>query len=164
MYFCALPLVLCLKGLFAGAGDRLGRSSRKCRSCMRSTTRTLKVCVWTSLSRTRRQGNKDTMSAREFSRTVRIVLTAVGALREERAVEKFYWRFCQVAQSGDKNTSFGIFRSVCCEREIVIIDGATFPECPKHRHLPTEWVAISESAVRIHLVVLPQKETAHSVP
>ena len=88
----------------------------------------------------------------------------VGAVREERAVEKFYWRFCQVAQSGDKNTSFGIFRSVCCEREIVIIDGATFPECPKHRHLPTEWVAISESAVRIHLVVLPQKETAHSVP
>jgi len=149
---------------FAGAGDRLGRSSRKCRSCMRSTTRTLKVCVWTSLSRTRRQGNKDTMSAREFSRTVRIVLTAVGAVREERAVEKFYWRFCQVAQSGDKNTSFGIFRSVCCEREIVIINGATFPECPKHRHLPTEWVAISESAVRIHLVVLPQKETAHSVP
>src|SRR5438046_1932225 len=84
-----------------------------------------KVCVWTSLSRTRRQGNRDTMSAREFSWTVRIVLTAVGPLREERAVEKFYWRFCQVAQSGDKNTSFGIFRSVCCGREIVIIDGAT---------------------------------------
>jgi len=69
-----------------------------------------------------------------------------------------------VAQSGDKNTSFGIFRSDCCGREIVIIDGATFPECPKHRHLPTEWVAISESAVLIHLVVLPQKETAQSVP
>ena len=84
---------------FAGAGDRLGRSSRKCRSCMRSTARTLKVCVWTSLSRTRRQGNKDTMSAREFSRTVRIVLTAVGALREERAVEKI---LLEILLSGTK--------------------------------------------------------------
>src|SRR5881396_845343 len=38
---------------FAGAGDRLDRSSRKCRSCMRSTARTLEVCVWTSLKNTK---------------------------------------------------------------------------------------------------------------
>ena len=69
-----------------------------------------------------------------------------------------------MAQSGDKNTSFGIFRNCCCGREIVIINGATFPQCPKHRQLPTVWEAVSESNEAVHLVVLPQKETAHTVP
>jgi hypothetical protein len=61
-----------------------------------------------------------------------------------------------MAQSGDQNTSFGIYKNVCCGREIAISNGATFPECPEHRHLPTEWIAIGESSQTLHLVVLPQ--------
>jgi hypothetical protein len=67
-----------------------------------------------------------------------------------------------VAKSGDKNLSFGIYQNVCCGREIAISKGATFPECPKHRHLPTEWIAIGESNKTLHLVVLPQ--TKKSTP
>jgi hypothetical protein len=65
-----------------------------------------------------------------------------------------------MAQTGDKNKSFGLYKSVCCGREIVIIDGATFPGCPKHHHLPTEWIPVAESEEQIHLVVLPQKATS----
>ena len=73
----------------------------------------------------------------------------------------FAWRL-KVAQSGDQNTSFGIYKSVCCEREIAIGKGATFPQCPKHRHLPTEWIAIGEPDQALHLVVLPQMK--QSIP
>jgi hypothetical protein len=63
----------------------------------------------------------------------------------------------KMAQSGDQNTSFGIYKNVCCGREIAISKGATFPVCPEHRHLPTEWIAIGESKQPIHLVVLPDR-------
>lgn len=48
-------------------------------------------------------------------------------------------------QSGDKNTSFGIYKSACCGRTTVILGGETFPDCPKHRHSRTEWIAMRES-------------------
>jgi hypothetical protein len=60
-------------------------------------------------------------------------------------------------QSGDKNTSFGIYESDCCGQEIVITHGATFPHCPKHKDRRTEWIAINESDRVIRLVVFPQK-------
>jgi hypothetical protein len=62
-----------------------------------------------------------------------------------------------MAQSGDKNTSFGIYKSACCGQEIVITGGATFPNCPRHRLFRTEWIAITESEEAIRLVVFPQK-------
>jgi hypothetical protein len=63
-----------------------------------------------------------------------------------------------VARSGDKNTSFGIYKSACCGREIAISERATFPECPAHGHQPTEWIAVGESNQALHLVVLPQEK------
>ena len=62
-----------------------------------------------------------------------------------------------MAQSGDKNRSFGTYRSACCGQEIVITGGATFPRCPRHRLFSTEWIATSESEEAIRMIVFPQK-------
>ena len=62
-----------------------------------------------------------------------------------------------MAKSGDKNTSFGMFKSVCCGQEIVNTYGATFPTGPSHRYLKTEWIEISESEEPIRFVVFPEK-------
>jgi hypothetical protein len=69
----------------------------------------------------------------------------------------------KVAQSGDQNTSLGVYKSVCCGREIAIGKGATFPQCPEHRNLPTEWIAIGESNQALHLVVLPEMKNSTPV-
>ena len=37
------------------------------------------------------------------------------------------------------NKKFGVFRTVCCDAEIVIGIGVPFPDCPNHRNLTTEW-------------------------
>jgi len=34
---------------------------------------------------------------------------------------------------------FGVFKTVCCDAEIVIGIGVPFPDCPNHRNLTTEW-------------------------
>jgi len=44
-----------------------------------------------------------------------------------------------VPQNGEKNQKFGVYKSLCCGAEIVIREGATFPECPNHRSLSTIW-------------------------
>jgi len=41
--------------------------------------------------------------------------------------------------TGDTNEKFGVYRSVCCGAEIVIVQGAMFPHCPKHPETPTKW-------------------------
>ena len=45
-------------------------------------------------------------------------------------------------QSGEKNTTFGVFKSKCCGLEIVISVDAEFPTCFHHPTLNTEWVQI----------------------
>lgn len=42
-------------------------------------------------------------------------------------------------ENGQKNTSFGVYSSVCCGFEIVITEGTYFPDCPNHPKLTTEW-------------------------
>jgi hypothetical protein len=51
-----------------------------------------------------------------------------------------------VPESGEISTTFGVFRSVCCGAEIVIKQGATFPTCPKHAHLPTVWTPVIDES------------------
>ena len=48
----------------------------------------------------------------------------------------------RVPQSGEKNTTFGIYESVCCGLEIVIRAGAEFPTCSDHPNLKTAWQQI----------------------
>ncbi len=45
--------------------------------------------------------------------------------------------------TGNMNFQFGIYQTLCCGYEIVLIDGAMFPDCPDHKR-PTEWKLISE--------------------
>ena len=51
-----------------------------------------------------------------------------------------------MARNGEKNEKFGVYRSVCCGREIVIREGACFPCCPNHHNLSTLWKAIEVGA------------------
>jgi len=44
-----------------------------------------------------------------------------------------------VPQNGEKNEKFGVYKSLCCDAEIVITEGSTFPECPNHQRLTTVW-------------------------
>jgi hypothetical protein len=46
--------------------------------------------------------------------------------------------------NGDINEQFGVYKSVCCGMEIVIAAGSRFPDCPKHRRLPTMWKSIAD--------------------
>ena len=52
-------------------------------------------------------------------------------------------------QNGDINEKFGIYKSVCCDVAIVISEGVTFPDCPKHINLATEWKMLTLTDDRI---------------
>ena len=43
------------------------------------------------------------------------------------------------ARNGELNETLGVYRTLCCDAEIVIGFGVPFPDCPNHRNLPTEW-------------------------
>lgn len=42
-------------------------------------------------------------------------------------------------RNGDVNRKLGVYRSVCCDAEIVLDEGSVFPDCPNHPKLTTEW-------------------------
>jgi hypothetical protein len=41
--------------------------------------------------------------------------------------------------NGDKNIKFGVYRNVCCGEEIILPEDVSFPDCSRHRNLPTIW-------------------------
>jgi hypothetical protein len=47
--------------------------------------------------------------------------------------------------NSDISKVFGVFKTVCCDAEIVIAVGAAFPDCPNHKNLPTEWKQIADA-------------------
>jgi hypothetical protein len=49
--------------------------------------------------------------------------------------------------NGETNEEFGIYRSLCCTEEIVISEGAVFPDCPRHPDLTTTWKLITEERI-----------------
>ena len=53
--------------------------------------------------------------------------------------------------NGEVDTKFGIYRTLCCGQEIVITVGATFPDCPTHPKLTTEWKPVIEADAIINL-------------
>ena len=61
--------------------------------------------------------------------------------------------------NGDVNKKFGIYRTLCCGQEIVITVGATFPDCPRHPKLTTEWKPITESGGIINLSEVSAKKS-----
>jgi len=46
-------------------------------------------------------------------------------------------------RNGDQNKIVGVYKTLCCEAEIVIGTGVLFPDCPNHKHLSTEWKHLS---------------------
>ena len=44
--------------------------------------------------------------------------------------------------SGDECELFAVYQTACCGYEIVLIDGAVFPDCPGHKK-PAVWNLIS---------------------
>jgi len=39
--------------------------------------------------------------------------------------------------NGELSKDFGVYKTLCCDAEIVIGLGAPFPDCPNHKNLPT---------------------------
>ena len=50
-------------------------------------------------------------------------------------------------QNGEINTKFDVYQSVCCGREIIIREGATFPNCPNHPRFTTIWKPLEADIV-----------------
>jgi hypothetical protein len=48
-----------------------------------------------------------------------------------------------------KNEKFGLYRSLCCGREIVIGEGFSFPDCPNHPNLTTVWKPVTAEIVEL---------------
>jgi hypothetical protein len=68
-----------------------------------------------------------------------------------------------MARNGEINTAFGIYRTLCCGQELVITVGATFPDCPKHLKLTTEWKPVIEAGGVINLNGAKLKKHKHAV-
>lgn len=47
-------------------------------------------------------------------------------------------------RNGEINRAFGVFRTLCCDAEIIIGVGVAFPDCPNHQNLTTEWKQIPD--------------------
>jgi len=59
-------------------------------------------------------------------------------------------------QNGDVSRRFGVYRTLCCGEEIVIAEGAIFPDCAQHAKLTTEWIA--EDEIRHVSAYIPPKK------
>ena len=44
-----------------------------------------------------------------------------------------------MAQNGDVNMQYGLYRNLCCGLEIIVREGAKFPDCENHPKLSTVW-------------------------
>jgi hypothetical protein len=52
-----------------------------------------------------------------------------------------------MAQNGEINTKFGVYKNVCCGSEIVVREGTAFPNCPNHPNLTTIWKSIVDEPI-----------------
>jgi hypothetical protein len=65
-------------------------------------------------------------------------------------------------KSGEINKEFGIYKSLCCGAEIVIPENVTFPDCPVHMNLPTQWNNITNTDHVPHIRDLDPKKRKNS--
>jgi hypothetical protein len=80
---------------------------------------------------------------------VAISLPSVQRLSARRRRE----RGVPMPSNGEINNCFGVYKTVCCGSEIVIAEGAKFPDCPKHPTLSTEWKSIDDEPIGFGLPV-----------
>ena len=50
--------------------------------------------------------------------------------------------------NGEISKKFGVYKNLCCGAEIVIAEGAAFPDCPNHPRLTTVWKTAPEEPIR----------------
>jgi hypothetical protein len=50
----------------------------------------------------------------------------------------------EMPRNGETSTMFGVYKTRCCDAEIVIGVGVLFPDCPNHKDLCTEWKPIAD--------------------
>ena len=50
-------------------------------------------------------------------------------------------------KNGDMNTQLALYRSLCCDQELVIREDEAFPDCPRHKNLSTVWKLIQAEHV-----------------
>jgi len=53
-----------------------------------------------------------------------------------------------VPQNGERNTKFGVYKTICCGAEIVITEGTFFPDCPNHPQMIAHWKYAAEEFSR----------------
>ena len=55
-------------------------------------------------------------------------------------------------KNGEVNTQFGLYRSLCCDRELIIREGETFPDCPRHKKLSTVWKFVKAEVIQMKTI------------
>lgn len=58
------------------------------------------------------------------------------------------------------NKEFGVYRNLCGGLEIVVVEGAKFPDCLRHKNLSTIWIPVEAEIVETQVV----KKKAESDP
>jgi len=51
-------------------------------------------------------------------------------------------------ENGDICNRFGVYKNLCCGKEIVIVQGSVFPDCPQHPKLTTKWRAVADDEIK----------------
>jgi hypothetical protein len=62
--------------------------------------------------------------------------------------------------NGDINTQFGVYRSLCCGREIMVREGSKFPDCPRHPNLSTVWKRVEVEITRMTTIQKKKSDSA----
>jgi hypothetical protein len=66
----------------------------------------------------------------------------------------------QSIPNGLVNTQFGVYKSICCGWEIVLREGETFPDCPKHLRLSTIWKPVKADIIRMVPIRMTKSNSA----
>jgi hypothetical protein len=65
-----------------------------------------------------------------------------------------------VPTNGEINPVFGVYKSLCCGYEIVVRQGARFPECPLHPKVPAVWNALEVEVRAVKVIKKTNSEPA----
>jgi len=50
-------------------------------------------------------------------------------------------------RNGETNQKFGVYKTLCCEQEIILREGVAFPDCPNHPGVTTIWKPTVEGKI-----------------
>jgi hypothetical protein len=53
----------------------------------------------------------------------------------------------QMPSNGEISKTFGVYKALCCDAEIVVAEGVEFPDCPNHPGRLTVWNPVAEEPI-----------------